>query len=301
MMNFRKESIMGLITSFKRFEIHDGDGIRTTVFFSGCPLRCVWCHNPETLEGKPVLSLAKNKCISCGECAAVCKTGALSTDAHSYNREKCIACGDCVPVCLGEALTLYGTEYTVEKIMPKLLEDRAFYGETGGVTLSGGEPMRQLSFLHDLLIALKKEGINTAVDTCGFAPTEAYQKIMPYVDCFLFDIKAIDPEVHKACTGVTNELILKNFRMLYENGARIEVRTPYVMGKNDGEIEKIADFLKDFPGVPVKLLPYHNYAEDKYKGVGLNFDYDCMRPSPEAAEKARDVLRSRGIKVITTD
>ena len=163
------------IFEIKRFAVHDGDGIRTTVFFKGCPLKCVWCHNPEGIDFKPELAYYENKCINCGECIRVCPNNAhtIEKGVHIFNRKKCTGCGNCEEVCLGNALTLYGEEVTEDELLPKLLEDKEFYeNSNGGVTLSGGECLMQSDFCAELLKKLKENGINTAVDTCGFVPQQ---------------------------------------------------------------------------------------------------------------------------------
>ena len=201
----------GIISDIKRFAVHDGDGIRTTVFFKGCPLKCVWCHNPEGISFKPQLAYYENKCIDCGECVSVCPSNAhkLTDEGHSFQRDLCIACGKCEEKCLGSALNFYGKEVTVDELLPTLLEDKGFYETSGGgVTLSGGECLCQADFCVKLLKALKKEGINTAVDTCGFVSQDALDKVLPYTDIFLYDIKAIEEDVHIKCTGQSNKQVL---------------------------------------------------------------------------------------------
>lgn len=261
------------IFEIKRFAVHDGDGIRTTVFFKGCPLKCVWCHNPEGISSRPMLAYYAHKCIGCGECANVCLQNAhiMGEDGHIFKRESCIGCGACEDACLGESLTLYGKEMTEEKLLPALLEDKEFYESSGGgVTLSGGECLLHADFCAALLRALKENGVRTAVDTCGFVSREAFDKVIPYTDVFLYDIKAIDPAVHKRCTGVENGRILDNLRYLDSLGKKIEIRIPYVPGYNDGEIGKIADFVKTLSSVTgVRVLKYHNYARSKYEALGM--------------------------------
>ena len=275
----------GMIFEIKRFAVHDGDGIRTTVFFKGCPLRCVWCHNPEGLRAEPQLAYYAHKCIGCGECASVCPTGAhtLQNSAHVLDRQKCTACGGCAEHCLGDALTHYGKSVTVEELLPLLLEDREFYeSSNGGVTLSGGECLLQSQFCASLLQALKREGIHTAVDTCGAVPREAIDRVLPYTDLFLYDLKAIDPEVHRRCTGVTNERILENLRYVDAMGAKIEIRYPLVPDYNDGEAEKIRDFLATLRTRPrVRVLPYHNFAGSKYRALGLEATLPARLPTEE--------------------
>ena len=179
------------VFDIKKFAVHDGDGIRTTVFFKGCSLKCVWCHNPEGIEFKPQLAYYENKCISCGECVKVCPASAhtFKENSHKFNRNKCIACGKCESVCLGKALSFYEKEISVDELLPILLEDREFYkNSNGGVTLSGGECLMQPNFCAELLQRLKAEGVNTAVDTCGFVPKDTIEKVIPYTDIFLYDI-----------------------------------------------------------------------------------------------------------------
>ena len=273
------------IFEIKRFAVHDGDGIRTTVFFKGCPLRCVWCHNPEGLYSKPQLAYYSHKCTMCGECETACPNGAHLIDdiKHIFNREKCIACGICEKSCYNDALRLYGKEMTVDELLPYLLEDREFFENSGGgVTLSGGECLLQAAFCAELLKELKNRNINTAVDTCGYVPREAFDKVVPYTDTFLYDIKAIDEDVHKKCTGYSNKLILDNLKHIDDCNKNIEIRIPYVPCFNDGEMEIIAEFLKSIKNVKkVRVLPYHNYAGSKYLALGIANNLPVKLPSDE--------------------
>ena len=284
------------IFEIKRFAVHDGDGIRTTVFFKGCPLRCVWCHNPEGLEARPRLAYFSHKCIGCGECVSSCKSGAHSFNSeniHIFNREKCVSCGKCAENCVGEALTLYGKTVTADDLLPLLLEDREFYENSGGgVTLSGGECLSQADFCEELLKALKKEGINTAVDTCGFVPTSVIKRIAPYTDTFLYDLKAFDSTVHKNCTGFPNERIIENLRYVYGLGKRIEIRIPYVPEHNRGEMEKLADLLREMPDITrVRILPYHSYASHKYTALDINSHLPAVLPTDEEIQKAETLFK----------
>ena len=285
----------GTIFEIKRFAVHDGDGVRTTVFFKGCTLKCVWCHNPEGIPVKPQLSYLRDKCIGCGECVSACPTGAhqMTDKGHIFERAKCIGCGKCEDACLGEALKLYGRKVTVEELMPKLLEDRDFYENSGGgVTLSGGECLMQADFCAELLCALKKENIHTAVDTCGHISREAIDKVMPYTDVFLYDFKAYAPDVHKRCTGHTNELILENLRYIDSCGKKIEIRIPYVPEYNSGELEKIGEFLATLKNLTkVRVLPYHNYAGSKYDALEMENTLPAVElPSKEAIAEAEAVI-----------
>lgn len=284
------------IIDIKRFAVHDGDGIRTTVFFKGCSLKCIWCHNPEGIKFKPELAYYENKCIHCGECVPKCLAGAhkLIDGIHSFEKKKCIACGACTKKCLGEALTYYGWEMSIEELLPLLLEDKEFYDSSGGgVTLSGGECLCQADFCAELLKALKKNGIHTAVDTCGMVSREAFDKVLPYTDTFLYDIKAIDEDVHIRCTGHSNKLILENISYLDLLGKEIEVRIPYVPDFNSNQIDKIAGFLKMLKNVKkVKVLPYHNYAASKYKALDIEDTLPEKIPSDEEIFLAEKIIQN---------
>lgn len=255
------------ICDIKRFAVHDGDGIRTTVFFKGCPMKCVWCHNPESISFKPQIAHYEGKCIGCGEC-----------EKEGFTPEN----------CLGEAKVLYGREMSVAQLLPLLLEDKDFYETSGGgVTLSGGECLCQADFCAALLKELKTEGIRTAVDTCGFVPREAIDKVLPYTDIFLYDIKAMEEDVHIKCTGRPNRRILENLQYLDSCGKAVEVRIPFVPGWNDDQMEKIAAFLKPLGNVKaVKVLPYHNYAGSKYAALGMENTLPGTLPTEEEINHA---------------
>lgn len=290
------------IFEIKRFAVHDGDGIRTTVFLKGCPLKCVWCHNPEGLSNSPELAYYEHKCLNCGECVSVCPTGAhkMENGVHKFDRSKCIACGKCESECLGNALTLYGKEYSVQELLPLLLEDKAFYETSGGgVTVSGGECLLYADFCAELLKKLKENGVNTAVDTCGFISKTALEKVLPYTDTFLYDIKAFDESVHINCTGYSNAQILKNLKFLDESGAKIEIRVPYVPNLNDSQIEKIGKFLSGLKNITkVRVLPYHNYAGSKYDSLEIKNTLPKTLPTNKEVENAVSVLKQYGLNVI---
>lgn len=290
------------IFEIKRFAVHDGDGIRTTVFFKGCPLKCIWCHNPEGILNDSELAYHQHKCISCGECISVCSTGAhtLENGSHNFNREKCIACGKCKKICLGNALTFYGKEITIDELLPILLQDKEFYNNSnGGVTLSGGECLLYADFCANLLKQLKENGIHTAVDTCGFVSRTALDKVIPYTDIFLYDIKAYSEETHIKCTGHSNKQIIENLLYLDKKSCKLEIRIPYVPDFNDNEIEKIGSFLSKLNNLTkVRLLPYHNYAGSKYIALGMKNTLPSRLPTTEELNFAILKLKSFGLNVI---
>ena len=290
------------VFEIKRFAVHDGDGIRTTVFFKGCTLKCVWCHNPEGIDFEPQLAFYENKCMLCGACVKACLQNAhkIENGIHIFEREKCISCGKCEETCFNSALTLYGKEMSIEELMPILLEDKDFYDTSGGgVTISGGECLCHAEFCAELLKQLKNNGIHTAVDTCGFVSREAIDKIMPYTDIFLYDLKAYDEEVHIKCTGFSNKNILENLKYIDECGKQIEVRIPFVPGFNSEQIEKIAKFMRGLKNLTkVRVLPYHNFAGTKYKALGMENILPNNLPKKEEIEKAKDILKSYGLIVI---
>lgn len=290
------------VFEIKRFAVHDGDGIRTTVFLKGCTLKCVWCHNPEGIGFNPQLAYYQNKCIGCGECVMVCPTGAHHIDetGHTYDRTRCIGCGKCVEACFGKALVFYGKEMTVEELLPLLLEDKEFYDNSGGgVTVSGGECLCHADFCAELLKRLKEHQVHTAVDTCGFVAREAIDKVMDYTDIFLFDVKAFDSDVHEKCTGHPNELIRENLKYIDACGKAIEVRIPYVPGYNSDQLEKIGELLSGLNNLTkVRVLPYHSYAGSKYESLEMENTLPEEMPSNEEMEAARQIIEGFGITVV---
>ena len=284
--------VTGRLMDVKRFAVHDGPGIRTTLFLKGCSLKCIWCHNPEGISYKPQLAYYTHKCIGCGECIPVCLNQAhtIGQNGHQLNRERCNGCGNCEAACLGEALKLFGKEITVEEAVRIALEDRVFYAENGGVTLSGGEPLLQAEFCAAVASALREHHIGTAIDTCGCVPWSAFERLLPLSDIFLFDMKHIDPDAHRKLTGQDNALILDNLRKLSDAGARIEIRMPLVPGCNDSDetLDGIGRFLSEIHIEKMRILPYHSMARSKYAALGLE---DTMPdvPSPDDAAIARAV------------
>ena len=251
-----------IIFDIERNSFVDGPGIRTTVFFKGCNLHCVWCHNPESQDFKPQMMFYKDKCKGCGKCKEVCP----------YNLENCDLCGKCTLYCPVDARKICGKEYTFDEVLAEVIKDKSFYENSGGgVTFSGGECMLQIDFLCEILKKCKENGIHTAVDTAGHIPFESFEKILPYTDLFLYDIKIFDSKKHKQYVGIGNELILENLKKLLNADAKIWIRIPIIPGVNDsiGEMQKIKAFL-DSCGKPekIELLPYHAMGENKYRAIG---------------------------------
>lgn len=279
-----------IIFDIQHFSVGDGPGIRTTIFFKDCPLHCAWCHNPEAFLSYPQVMLTNSACQNCGACKEVCPNGChvFCEGNHTYRMENCIVCGRCITACLSGALRTVGKPYTVDEILAEVLSDKNFYITSGGgVTLSGGECLLQKEFCVELLQRLHKEGIHTAVDTCGYVPKDTLEAILPYTDLFLYDIKAIDEDVHKRCTGADNRRILENLMYLVEEKANIEIRIPYVPGWNECEIPKIEAYLSQLECRPVvRILPYHDYAAEKYAGLGLSYTLPGKLPTEEEIEVA---------------
>ena len=290
----------------KKFAVHDGPGIRTTLFLKGCPLKCQWCHNPESIGFGGELSYLHNKCIGCGECVAVCPQGAHSfgENGHIFDRSKCIGCGKCDNICLGDAAKFYGNCITVEQAFKVLMEDKSFYdGSGGGVTISGGEPMMQADFVAELFKKLCENGVHTALDTCGYVKFSEYEKVIPYTKMFLYDIKHIDSKKHEEAVGKPNELILENLLKLDKTGIDIEIRIPFVPGVNTDEetVRGIGKFLSQCKHITrVKVLPYHSLAGSKYESLDMENTLPKVEsPSDELLDWAVDIIASYGVKAVS--
>ena len=292
----------GLITGLKRMAVHDGPGLRTTLFLKGCPLKCLWCHNPEGISPRAQSAFYEQKCVHCGVCASLCPANRLENGRHIFDANQCAGCGRCETVCPREAFTFYGRQVTVAQILPELMDDRIFYETSGGgVTLSGGEPLMQPAFTESLLKTLKAEGIRTALDTCGYAPRQVLERMLPYTDLFLFDLKAVDSDLHRRLTGRENAIILDNLRFLSEEKCAVEIRIPLIPDQNDGEIDAMGAVLTALPHpvTRVKVLPYHPYAGSKYRALGLEAPLAGLKSlDPALAEAAAERLRAMGLNAV---
>lgn len=290
------------IINIQRYSIHDGDGIRTTIFFKGCPLNCHWCHNPESQNYGQELFYNVERCSSCLACASVCPVGAIKKLDKGVitDKEKCCTCGKCIDYCINNCRELVGKEYEIKELLKLVDKDSMFYEESGGgVTLSGGEVMSQnIEYLEELVKALKKKGYNVAIDTCGHAPYESYERILPYVDTFLYDIKMMDKEKHKKFMGKSNELILDNLKRISRAGAHINLRIPVIGGVNedDASIDDIISFLKKEVRVEkVNLLPYHNTGSSKYEKLNLIYKgEDFWTPDNDWMEHLKSKFEENG-------
>jgi pyruvate formate lyase activating enzyme len=294
----------GIIFDIKRFSVHDGPGVRTTLFFKGCPLNCIWCHNPEGISQQPQLAYYEHKCINCGECVPICpeKAHSIVDGKHYFDRTKCLACGKCKDICLGNTLRLYGKEITVDEAMKLAFDDRDFYGSDGGLTLSGGEPLLQAEFCSELLKRLKNEGINTAVDTCACVGWDCIEKVLPATDIFLVDFKHPDTVAHRKLTGLGNETIIENLGRLSESGAKIEVRIPLIPGYNDLEADLLSagKRLKRLHLEKVKVLPYNAMARTKYSALGMKDTMPQIEPPDKAAIRlAVNILCDCGVHAVS--
>jgi pyruvate formate lyase activating enzyme len=294
----------GEIFDIKKYAIHDGPGIRTTVFFKGCPLSCGWCHNPESISQASQRLYREERCIGCMECIKACQKNAISAaeDKLKWDAPSCVYCKTCAQACPPQAIEFIGKTMSIEDVVTEIAKDTLFYDESsGGVTFSGGEPLMQPSFLTGLLKACGDLDLHRAVDTCGYADTRILLKVASHVDLFLYDLKHIDSEKHFRYTGVSNEMILTNLEYLSRQGAKIIIRLPVIPGiNNDSEnIERTGTFLSSLAGVnQVNILPYHPAAEAKYKNLGVKYKTgDIERPDRDHLESIARQLEKYDLQV----
>ena len=297
--------MMGKIFNIQRFCTSDGPGIRTTVFFKGCPLKCLWCHNPESQKTENQILFDKDSCVNCLKCVPLCESGCHIADGkfHNFDRRDCIACGKCLtPHC--SALEISGYDVCAEDVLKEVLKDKAFYDNSaGGITLSGGEPLYQAEFCLEILRKAKDLGLHTAIETCGFASKEVIKKSAEFVDVYLFDFKESNPERHKAFTGVDNKLILENLRLIDSLGKAIILRCPIIPGFNDTDehflgISEICNELKNI--MRAEIEPYHSLGENKYSRLQIEYTIPKMQIADEETVNGwiQRIQKQTDIKVI---
>lgn len=296
-------NVQGTVFDIQRFSLHDGPGIRTIVFLKGCPLSCVWCSNPESQGSSPVVMYKQDECLHCGRCAAACKRKAIHLDRKTLiDRSICTSCGECVNACPSGALVMKGRRMTVQQVVKELKKDATTYRRSGGgITLSGGEPLVQHEFAAQLLHACKAQGWHTAIETTGFGSEEAVDRVIPFVDTVLLDIKHMDLEKHKRFTGAANDVILRNAQRISRISETV-VRVPVIPGFNysQEELEAIAKFAKTLRGVrTIHLLPYHTFGENKYALLGREYGLSDIKPiKPEELEPYREAVERHGFRCV---
>ncbi len=298
----QRGTITGTIFNIQRFSVQDGPGIRTTVFLKGCPLKCVWCSNPESQASQPEVAHRDSLCIGCGACLKVCDRGAtrlISGDGAAkveIDREKCVTCGKCIEACPAGARKIDGQRMTVDEVLAEIRRDIDFYSRSGGgVTASGGEPLSQADFVTELFRQCHRIGIHTTLETCGYAKRPVLEKVLSETDLVLYDLKLFDSRVHRKFTKKSNTLILSNAKVIAEKGIPVRFRIPLIPGMNDSEenLGAIARFVREIdPGLPVDLLPYHRFGEGKYKMLDREYLLSDLR-TPEQAqiETAMEVFK----------
>jgi len=299
----------GQYFDIKKFAIHDGPGIRSTLFLKGCPLKCVWCHNPEGIEHEAGLWFFNKKCIQCGKCLSACPEGALSSDSGRdpfiiIDREKCVKCGKCVDICPTTAITFDSSQITLDEAVDKLLQDQLFYGESGGgVTISGGDPLYQYEFTREVLRRCKEQGVHTAIETSMQAKQSVLERLIDVVDLFIVDLKIMDDEMHRKYIGVGNSLIHSNFAMLVEKGVELLVRIPLIPGITalEENIRAVGHFVKSLSGqVPVELINFNPLAVNKYRIMGRGEgDLKDMEPYTEKElDRFYSILEEEGVPLV---
>ena len=292
----------GMIFGIQHFSIQDGKGIRTNIFLMGCPLKCIWCHNPEGLSETPLLSFIPDKCIMCGGCFEICPDVHISeSGTHKLNRKNCKRCFKCVEICVANSLDRVGYEASVDEVIEAVMRDKRYYDSSGGgVTLTGGEPMVQFAFVKSILEECKSAGINTVIETSGFARKERFESILSLTDMFLYDIKESDPVLHKKYTGENNGLILNNLDYLVSRGAKIILRCPIIPGLNDrrDHLEFLAGLTVKYPQIlGIELMPYHKLGALKSTRLGTRKQNIYEVPSDEMMKTISEQIESFGGKM----
>jgi pyruvate formate lyase activating enzyme len=269
----------GIVFDIQRFALHDGPGIRTTVFLKGCPLHCVWCCNPESVKSSPQLAFIEKNCSMCRNCITACKENVFSFCGENLKTDfsNCNLCGDCIEACDTGALKLFGYRLSADAVIAEVIKDISFYNNSGGgLTLSGGEPLAQPDFAIEILEGAKKYNIHTCVETSGFVNKNLILKTIPFIDMYLFDFKIASESMHQKYTSAGNRMILENLELLIKNGCSLILRCPIVPGINNDDMhfKSIAELSRKYPGLKgVELMPYHNWGIDKYKQIGVEPDF----------------------------
>ena len=292
----------GIVFNIQKFSIHDGDGIRTCVFLKGCPLRCIWCHNPESLDRTPVLSFNNQKCSSCGRCIAECSARTIESGYLEIDRDKCVKCGKCVDYCLNDANEIIGKEMTTSEVLNEVMKDKIFYDTSGGgLTISGGEPSYQPDFTSELLTLAKEKGLSLAIETCGMGSRAFYEKVADLGTTFLFDIKCIDPIRHKELTGTDNVHIIANLTYLMDRGADIILRLPLIPDCNDSDkdIANLSEFLDVNKGRYryAEIMPYHTLGIGKSEKLGTTAEYIHDSATDEEIDRWISLFNSHNIDI----
>ena len=292
----------GIVFNLQKFCIHDGDGIRTCVFLKGCPLRCIWCHNPESLDREPTLSFDKRKCSSCGRCIPECSAREIDDGTLKINREKCVKCGKCTELCLNDANELIGKKMTTQEILDEVIKDKMFYDTSGGgLTVTGGEPSYQPEFTLELLTLAKENGISLAIETCGIGSRDFYEKVSDLGATFLYDIKCLDPIRHKELTGADNAHIMENLQYLMGRNADIIIRLPLVPDCNDSheDIAKLCAFLNENKGRYryAEIMPYHTLGIGKAEKLGSTTAYVHESATDEEISRWVSLFNSHDIDI----
>jgi pyruvate formate lyase activating enzyme len=294
---------LGTVINIQKYSIHDGPGIRTTVFFKGCPLSCWWCHNPESQSVKHEIMFFEERCTNCGTCVKRCPQNAIEVKGNypTVDENKCTLCGKCTDFCTRNAREYVGKDMTLQELMEEIIKDEVFYDESGGgVTFSGGEPLVHADFLNEVLKKCKARGIHTAVDTSGYASWDSIEKIADKVDLFLYDLKLMNNGKHIKYMNVENVLILENLKKLSNKGCNIFIRMPIIAGVNDDDehIDEVVKFLSNLNILQVNLLPYHKMGMDKYRRLKIDYKlFGMEKPSSERLGEIEDKFRKTGIKV----